>query len=711
MPEELLEIERYELREPPAYLFRVNRREFLGTLGAGLLIVASEPAVHAQREAGGSTLEARLHVGDDGRITILTGKVEEGQGPRTELAMVAAEELRVPVAQIVMQMADTDATPNDGTTAGSRSTPSTVPLVRRAAAAARELLIGVAAQQWSVPRERVQVSGGSASEGGRHFTYRDLARSPELAKAYGQALPSALPLTAPGEWRVLGRSQGRLNDRDIVTGKHKFPSDIERPGMLFGSVLRPPSWGATLVSADADAAKAAGDVVAVRDGDFVGCAAATSFLARKAVQAVAATAKWNEKQHPSSETLFEHLKQTARSGGGGGGRGGPQVRGDVDKALAGAGKRLLKARYTAAYIQHAPMEPRAAVAEWQDGKLTVWTGTSNPFAVREQLAQAFQIPAARVRVIVPDFGGGFGGKHTGEAAIEAARLAREAKRPVSLRWTRAEEFTWAYCRPAALIEVEAALDDSGGLAAWDFVNYNSGGSAIDTPYRTPNARIRFVPSDSPLRQGSYRALASTANNFARESFMDELAAAAGKEPLEFRLANLQNDRIREVLVAATRRFGWEERRKQRRPNRGIGLACGTEKNSVVAACVEVEVDPKTGVPKLLEICEAFECGAVLNPANLQAQVEGCIIMGLGAVLREQLLFASGRVTNPKFSAYRVPRFRDVPKMDIVLVDKRDAEPVGAGETPIIAVAPAMANAVFAATGQRVRSLPFPAVKS
>jgi isoquinoline 1-oxidoreductase len=356
------------------------------------------------------------------------------------------------------------------------------------------------------------------------------------------------------------------------------------------------------------------------------------------------------------------------------------------------------------------MEPRAAVAEWQDGKLTVWTGTSNPFSVREALSKSFHIPVERIRVVVPDFGGGFGGKHTGEAAIEAARLAREVNKPVSLRWTRAEEFTWAYCRPAGVIDVEAALDSENRISAWEFVNYNSGGSAIDTPYSVQNARIRYVPSDSPLRQGSYRALASTANTFARECFTDELANAAGMDPLEFRLAHLDNDRIRVVLTAAAKRFRWEERKKERRPNRGIGLACGTEKNSVVAACVEVEVDPKTGVPKLLEITQAFECGAIMNPANLQAQVEGCIVMGLAA-LREEILFADGKLSNGRFSAYRVPRFRDLPKIDVILVNKNDVEPIGAGETPIIAVAPAMANAAFAVTGKRLRSMPFQSASS
>jgi isoquinoline 1-oxidoreductase len=496
-----------------------------------------------------------------------------------------------------------------------------------------------------------------------------------------------------------------VNGRDIVTGSHKFPSDIEKPGMLFGSVLRPPSFGASLVTVDLEKAKSIAGVTAVRDGDFVACAASSSLDARRAVEALAVTAVWKEREHPGSNVLFRHLKEHGQPA-----PPAPRIQpgrgGDIQTALAGAAKRL-KARYQASYIQHAPMEPRAAVAEWQDGKLTVWTGTSNPFNVRQQLAEAFRIPVQRVRVIAPDFGGGFGGKHTGEAALEAARLARESARPVSLRWTRAEEFTWAYCRPAALIEIESALDSKNQILAWDFANYNSGRSAIDTPYSAAYTSIRFIPTDSPLRQGSYRALASTANNFARECMMDELAEAAGAEPLTFRLAHLENDRIREVLTAATHKFQWAARAKQRSPNRGVGLACGTEKNSVVAACVEVEVDPKTGAPRLLEICQAFECGAILNPAGLRAQVEGCILMGLGGALREELLFAGGKITNPRFSQYKVPRFRDVPpKMEIILVDKKDAEPVGAGETPIIAVAPAMANAIFAATGRRVRSLPF-----
>src|SRR5581483_7240140 len=581
--------ERFELHEPPAYEFSWDRREFLGLAAAGLLITVFAPAAEAQRGRGRGTsgapmtLGPRLRIAADGTVTILTGKIEEGQGPRTELALAAAEELRIPVERVRMMMAHTDLTPNDGTTAGSGTTPRTVPSVRRAAAAARELLLAA------------------------HKTdYADLAKSPEIAAAYKDNLPADITLTPASEWHTLGTPRVRTNGRDIVTGTHKYPSDIVLPKMLYGSVLRPPSYGATLESVDLAAARKVQGAIPVRDGEFTGCAAPTRFAARQAVAALASTAQWRGKDHPSSAKLFEHLKEHAES------RGREQVKGSLDIGYRSA-KHRLKATYQTAYIQHAPMETRAAVAEWQDGRLTVWTGTSNPFSVRDALAQAFHVRPEQVRVIVPDMGGGFGGKHTGEAAMEAARLAKQAGRPVSLQWTRAEEFMWAYFRPAALIEVEAALDENGSVVAWDFSNYNSGASALETPYRVPNQRTRYIPSDAPLRQGSYRCLAATANNFARESFMDELAIAAGADALDFRLAHLDNPRIREVLTTAAERFQWHKRRKERRPNIGIGLACGTEKNSVVAACAEVEVDRATGTPRLREICEAFECGAVLNP--------------------------------------------------------------------------------------------------
>ncbi|MBI4324586.1 MAG: xanthine dehydrogenase family protein molybdopterin-binding subunit, partial [Chloroflexi bacterium] len=370
-----------------------------------------------------------------------------------------------------------------------------------------------------------------------------------------------------------------------------------------------------------------------------------------------------------------------------------------------AAHKVVRQTYHAAYVQHAPLEPRAALAEWNDGKLTVWTGTQAPFGYHSELARTFRLPNDRVRVIVPDFGSGFGGKHSGEAAVEAARLAQAAGRPVLLRWTREEEFTWAYFRPAAVIEAEASLDALGALTSWHFVNINSGGSAVDTPYRAGKARSRFVSSEPPLRQGSYRALAATANNFARECFMDELAAAAGADPLGFRLAHLENPRLRAVLEAAVQRFNWKERAKRKTPGVGVGLACGTEKGSYVAACAEIEIDRAQSAIVVRHVCEVFECGAILNPDNLLSQVQACIIMGLGPAMREEMRFADGKMLNPFFRKYLVPRLSDVPVLDIHLLNRPDLPSAGGGETPIIAIAPAVANAVFHATGTRVRAMP------
>ncbi|MCC6588821.1 MAG: molybdopterin-dependent oxidoreductase [Bryobacterales bacterium] len=654
----VIEPERYELLEAPAYTFTPTRREFVEVLGAGVVLTIFSRNAEAQQ----STQAARLHLGDDGTVTLFSGKVEGGQGARTELAMAAAEELRLPLEKVRVVLADTDLTPNDGITAGSRSTPSTVPAVRKACAAARQ----------------IKEQRGAKSYG-------------ELAK--GTRLDDDADLTKTEDWRLLGTAHHHLEARAIVTGEHKYPSDIQWPNMLYGAVLRAPAYNSTLRYLDTSVVPK--NVTVVREGNFVGCTAPTSYEARKAVAALAAKAQWQTGPHPPSSGLAEYLKTHTR----GGGR--ANENGAVDAELSKSAQRL-KATYSLPYIQHAPMEPRAAVAEWNDGRLTVWTATQNPFGVRDQVAKAFSIPIEKVHVIVPDFGGGFGGKHTGETAIEAARLAKDAGRPVSLRWTRAEEFTWAYFRPAGVFDIQAGLDGAGRMTAWDFTNYNAGTAGIASPYRAPS-RTKFVQCESPLREGSYRGIAATANNYARECFIDELAAAAKMSPLEFRLNNLENDRLKDVLRAAAERFAYERRAKQRKQNTGIGIACGTEKGSYVAACVEVECGETL---RVTEFCTAFECGAILNPSNLKAQVEGSIIQGLGAALSEEMVFEGGKLQNGSFQKYRVPRFRDVPKLDTLLVNRKDLPPAGAGETPIIVVAPAIAAAIYQGSGRRVRQMPF-----
>ncbi len=706
--EETLEPECCELADERSSVCQVSRRSFLQLLGAGLLITVAEGLSFGERGGTGArragTVAARVHIDQDGRITVMTGKVEIGQGSRAQLTQAAAEELRVAADQIRLVMGDTALVPDDGTTAGSRTTPSTVPAVRKGAAAARELLTDLACERWKVDRGTVKVEKGAVSHPatGRRLTYAELAKAEDIAKAFEKTIPADVEVTPVSEWKVLGTSLPRPNRRDLVTGAHRFPSDIVRPSMLYGKVLRPPSYGATLVTVDLSEAKAMEGVVVVRDGEFVGCAAPTSFRAAQAVRAIAKTASWKTAPHPSSKELFSHLKEHAQRGGGRGSRGGTDS--SVQEALEKASK-VLREVYEISYIQHAPMEPRAAVAEWNDGNLTVWTGTQGPFGVHSQLARTFGIDSQQVRVIMPDMGGGFGGKHTGESAVEAARLAKAAGRPVSLRWTREEEFTWAYFRPAGVIEIQAGLDAKGSIVAWDFTNINSGGAAIASPYEIPSKRTQSIGSDPPLRQGSYRCLAATANNFARESFMDELAAAAGADPLAFRLAHIKDTRLRAVLETAAKRFGLSERTDKRGPDVGVGLACGTEKGSYVAACVEIAVDRKAGRIDVHRVCEVFECGAIQNPDNLRSQVEGCIIMGLGGALREEIQFENGKVLNASFAKYPVPRFADVPELDIHLLNRPDLPSAGGGETPIIAVAPAIANAVFQATGIRIRSLP------
>jgi isoquinoline 1-oxidoreductase len=370
--------------------------------------------------------------------------------------------------------------------------------------------------------------------------------------------------------------------------------------------------------------------------------------------------------------------------------------------VVGAALHLVQT-YTVAYIAHAPPEPRAAVAEWKGDKLDVWTGTQRPFAVREELAQAFHIPIDHVRVQVPDTGSAYGGKHTGECAVEAARLARAAGWPVKLVWSREEEFTWAYFRPAGVIEISSGVLSDGTLSAWEFHNYNSGAAGIGTPYDIANQHIEFHPVKSPLRQGSYRALAATANHFARETHMDELARELRMDPLEFRLKNLKDARLRAVFQAAAKTFGWGGAKPA--PGQGFGIAGGVEKGGYVATCAEVAVNRESGDVKVKRLVTAFECGAIVNPNGLKNQIEGAMVMGLGGALFEVIEFENGHILSAAFSRYRVPRFSDVPAIEVVLVDRKDLSSAGAGETPIVGTAPAVGNAIFDATGIRLRSLP------
>ncbi len=699
-----LEPERYELHSPVSVIFESDRRDFFRFLGAGIFIACAASKVTAFQESGRThrggednlpqEIDAWLHIGEKGEITVFTGKVEVGQNIRTSLSQAVAEELRVSLESVRLVMGDTQLVPFDMGTFGSRTTPVMNLQLRRVSAAARDALVGLAAKQWNADPAHLTAADGKIldAKSDRSASYAELVKGQQIT----QLLPAEDPLIPAVQWKIAGHAVPKVDGRDFVTGRHRYPSDFTAPEVLYGKVVRPSSFGATLVSAETHAAEQMSGVTVIRDGDFLAVAAPTSALAEQAAAAI--HAEWKSQPQPSGKELFEYLKKNQIASEG---RDSRYVTGDVDKVFASAGPGM-NSTFHIAYIAHAPLEPRAALAQWNGDQLTVWTGTQRPFGVRSELATAFHLPEEQVRVLMPDTGSGYGGKHTGDAALEAARLARAAKRPVKVVWTREEEFTWAYFRPAGVIEVRSTVDTDGKITAWEFHNYNSGAAGIRTYYEVPNQRIEFHPVKSPLRQGSYRALAATANHFAREVHMDEIAASLKIDPLEFRLKNLKEERLRAVFKEGGKQFGWN---KPRMANHGFGVGGGFEKLGYMATFVEVSLKPETGEIKIERVLTAFDCGAIVNPDGLRNQLIGANIMGLGGAIFEAIEFENGRIENNAFSKYRVPRFRDVPPMDTLLIDRKDQPSVGAGEAPILGIAPAIANAIFAVTRVPLHSLP------
>lgn len=658
----------------------ITRRDLLKALGGGILVLVACPSILAQETGGGGqrpqvpqTIDAWVHIAPNGQISVFTGKVEVGQNARTSVTQAAAEELRVDMESVRVVMGDTDLVPFDQGTFGSRTTPAMIPQIRKAAASAREALIDLAAAKWGVDRSSLRAEKGSVVGEKMAASYGDLAKEQKLDQPIRE-----VPLALVGAWTTLGKSVPKVGAREIVTGRHRYSADLVRPGMLHAKVLRPVSLGATLSSVDLSEVRRLSDVKVVQEKDFVAVAALSLSRAEEALALV--KADWKAGPAISNAELEKAL------------------RGD---SVPSTGKPFAQT-YTCAYIAHVPLEPRAALAEWDGSKVTVHTGTQRPFGVRGELAQGLGLPEAQVRVLVPDTGSGFGGKHRGDVALEAARIAKAVGAPVRLVWTREEEFKFAYFRPAGVADVAAEVGPDGMLRSWEFHNYNSGGSGLETPYEVPAKSERFNRAESPLRQGSYRGLAAAFNHFARESAMDELAASAKLDPVEFRLKNLRDDRLKAVLGACAEKFDWK--RGATGANRGVGIACGAEKGSYVANAVELEVDGN-GEVRLHRIVTVFECGAILNPALLQQQVDGSVIMGIGGALFEAIEYSDGRLRTDRLSRYRVPRFGDVPPVETVLLDRKDLPSAGAGETAIVTIAPAIGNAIFMATGKRLRSMP------
>jgi len=694
--------------ERPWDLTEPADRDWFGILGDGLAVVW--PPAEAARESWGADGGAWLHIAPSGLVTAFTGKVDIGQDNQTALRLLVAEELAVSPGQVTLVQGDTDLCPFDRGTFGSRSMPDAGRTLRLAAAGARGVLAGLAAAHWGTSAAHLglhdgQVSGGP---GGAWLGYGELVAGPPRMVV----LAEEPALTDPGSWRFVGREGHAAPRLDVVTGDRRYTSDLRLPGMLYGAVLRPPFPGCALRAADTSRAAAVGGVTVVHEGDFLGVAAPDPATAHRALALI--VADWDQPTaDPEMADMPRYLREHPVTGQG---WAGPvdQSAGDAAAALAAA-RVTVNATYTTEYLAHVPLETSAALADWADlaGKerLTVWVGCNTPFAVRSRLAAEFGVDEADVRVIMPPTGGGFGGKH-GDNAVEAARLARAVRRPVLVHWTRAEEFTEGYLRPMAVMDVRAAATADGPITAWEFTNINAGAQGTAFPYHCANWRVRYAPAASPLAQGPYRALAATANTFARESSVDELASAVGADPLAFRLSHLNDERLASVLRAAAVHAGRDTRYPRdstgstgtRPGGAGWGCAVGMEKGGRVATVAEVTATPDGGIT-VTRIVTAYECGAIVNPDTVTSQIEGGTVMALGGALFEQVTLDHGRLASPQLAGYRVPRFTDIPAIEVVLVDRPDLPPAGAGETPLIAVAPAIANAIFAATGRRLRSLP------
>jgi isoquinoline 1-oxidoreductase len=442
-----------------------------------------------------------------------------------------------------------------------------------------------------------------------------------------------------------------------------------------------------------------GVVQVVDDGDLLAVLAETDEAAALAVRMASVSWETVEGQ-PSRWDMPTLLAESGRDGYA------VQEAGDLDAGFRAAA-HTLESTYYIPYIAPAPMEPRAAVAQWDGDRLTVWAGTQRPFGLRQELAQACGVDEAQVRVIAPEIGGGFGAKSPYGLGIEAARLARIAGRPVRVAFTRAEETMWSNFRPAALIKIRSGFDSEGRLTAWQSDAYhtgervNIGRRGADTPYDVQHVRSLVYRSDSPLPSGSYRSLGAAVNHFAREVHMDEIAEAVGADPVELRLRNMSHPRFRRVLERAAEAFGWSGPHLEN--GRGAGIALGIDVGSYVATAVEVSVQERD--VRVHRVEAALDCGQVVNPEGALNQMEGAIVMGLGGTLFEASDFEDGRLLNATFARYRVPRIFDVPSIGVHLVGDPDTPSTGAGEPGLVPLSAAVSGAVFAATGVRHRELP------
>jgi CO/xanthine dehydrogenase Mo-binding subunit len=726
----------------------VNRRSVLA--GGGAMIVSfslrdafaqgqGAPAAAAPPPPPGSLggapyLDSWIRIDADGSITVFTGKAELGQGFKTACQQIAAEELDVSFASLKLVTADTSRTANEGYTAGSNSMKYSGTAVQHAAAQVRALLIAEAARRLELPFENLKTENGAVvAPDGRRLSYGELVAG-EMLHVQAQAQST---LKDPATYRTMGQSIPRVDIPAKVTGGAAYVQDMRLPGMLHARVVRPPGYGAELIECDTAAVeKMPGVSKVVRDGNFLAVVAAKEYQAVKAMWALSAAAKWREtaklpkldnlpdvltKLPSRDETIFQRNNPSA------------------------AGARTIEATFTRPYQAHGSIGPSCAVAQWLDDVMTVWSHTQGVYPDRAGIAEMLRVPPAKVRVIHVEGSGCYGHNGADDAAADAALIARALPGvPVRVQWMREQEHAWEPFGPAMVTKLKASLDNSGAISDWNFEVWSNthsmrpGGAgsmlaaqhmaqpfALPAPrplplpdgggdrnaiplYKFPNTKVvhHFIP-EMPLRISALRALGAYHNVFSIESFMDELAIAAGADPVEFRLKYLDDRRGRDVIEKAAQAFGWRKGQKAV-PDRGYGFAFARYKNYAAYCGIasEVEVNRQSGRPRLLRAVAAVDSGQVVNPDGLINQIEGAILQSMSWTLYESVGFDDKRITSVDWQTYPILRFDAVPERIDVYIINRPGQPfLGSGETGQGPAAASIANAIADATGKRLRDLP------
>jgi isoquinoline 1-oxidoreductase len=679
----------------------VDRRDFLKFTGGGIAVLVSLKGTEAvaasleQQRGYPDDFNAYLRIGEDGRVTVLTGKVEMGQGVETSQAQMVAEELHVPLDVIDLVMGDTGRSVYDAGTWGSLTTRVFGPALRAAAAEARVALLELAAERLGVPESRLKAVDGvvRVTGGDDRVTYGELAQGRRIERRIeGEAAVKAVE-----EFRVMGTSPRRMDAEAKVTGAARYAGDVRLPGMLRARILRPPALDATLVSADTSAAEAVPGAVVVNEDGLVAVLHEDPEEAERALGLVRADFDVPAPE-VDNDNIWDHLVASAPRGRTGDERGSLR-RGESECA------RIFEHTYYDNYVAHVPMEPHTALASRTEDTINLWVSTQSPFGDRRRVSETLGIDEDQVRVLTPYVGGGFGGKAVNQQALEAARLAWITGRPVQVMWSREEEFFYDTFHSAAVVTIRSGIDDAGRMQLWDYHVYMAGTRGSEIYYDVPHlALVNHSNGDAhPVATGAWRAPGANTNVFARESQIDIMAAAAGIDPLEFRLANTSDPRMRSVLEAAAKAVNWTPAPSP--SGRGYGWACGIDAGTYVAHVAEVAVDERSGEVRVQRVVCAQDMGVVVNPVGARMQMEGCITQGLGFSLMEKMHFRGGNVLDRNFDSYTIPRFRDLPEIETILVKNDDLTPQGGGEPAIICMAAVIANAIYDACGARVFTMP------